>query len=54
MEKPKINKDHKVSVRITEAQNTLIEKLIENGTCKTPSAAVQHIINMAIIKGILD
>ncbi|MGC1055620.1 hypothetical protein WKH49_02455 [Pantoea agglomerans] len=50
----KENKEHRVTVRISDAQNKLIEKLIADGTCKTPSAAVQYILNIAILKGIID
>lgn len=50
----KENKAERVTVRLNDTQYKMIQKLIDDGTCKTPSAAMQHIINMAIIKGLLD
>lgn len=49
----KEKKDYKISVRLNQTQSDVLKKLIEEGTCKTDSAAIQYIINMAIIKGII-
>lgn len=52
-----MKKDKKINtctVRLNDTQYSVIEKLISNGTCKTQAAAIQHIINMAIIKCIID
>lgn len=46
----KITKDHRVTVRLTEAQYLLIQETMESGNAKTPSAAVQQLLNEIIIK----
>ncbi|WP_210450870.1 hypothetical protein [Pantoea ananatis] len=46
----KENKESKITARISETQNQFIKKLIDEGKAKTPSAAIQYLINMAMIK----
>lgn len=50
----KEKKVNSATVRLNDTQYALIEKLIEDGKCKTVASAIQHIINMAIIKGITE
>lgn len=47
----KDNKNFKVTARINEIQQEYLNKLIEESKAKTPSAAIQYLINMAIIRG---
>lgn len=47
----KVNKDHRITVRLTDTQYTLIENVMNDGKAKTPSAALQHLLNELVIKG---
>lgn len=41
----KENKSISIGVRLNELQVDVLDKLIEEGICKTRSAAVQYLIN---------
>lgn len=46
----KENKESKITARITDTQHSYIQRLIDEGKAKSPSAAIQYLINMAMIK----
>ncbi|POE40246.1 hypothetical protein [Pectobacterium odoriferum] len=50
-ENMKENKDFKVTSRINELQNSILQKLITDGKAKTPASAIQYLINLYAIKG---
>lgn len=47
----KVNKEVKLSLRITDAQNAYLEKQVTESKAKTISDAVQQLINKAMLFG---
>ncbi|MGS4241713.1 hypothetical protein [Serratia marcescens] len=48
-------KENKITVRLNDTQYALIQQLIDEGKAKTPSAALQLILNkLAILGGLND
>lgn len=45
----KENKEKKISVRITEFQDTVLQKIVSQGLAKNQSAALQYLINQHAI-----
>lgn len=46
----KVNKDNRITVRLTDTQYAMIEQIMNDGKAKTPSAALQHLLNELAIK----
>ncbi|CQI92622.1 Uncharacterised protein [Yersinia rohdei] len=54
MKENKENKENKeiiVAARLTENQSFLLDKMVSDGLVKNKSAAIQYLINKAIILG---